>query len=195
MRSVQRGISAVFIAIAILGIAVAITVTYFISFQNQQQKLKAINSFEDCAKLYPVMESYPEQCNTPDGKHFTRDLLDEEKESKLNKETDEVTVLSRYVECGGIAEFKYAGGRRPSLEEVNLLAQDDLASFLGINCQDIEIIKKEKVTWSDTCIGLPAHSRCGVKIEVPGYLLEFSALSRTYRYHTGGEFYSRAWSE
>lgn len=26
------------------------------------------------------MESYPEQCNTPDGKHFTRELSDEEKQ-------------------------------------------------------------------------------------------------------------------
>ena len=29
-----------------------------------------VDSFEECAKLFPVMESYPEQCNTPDGQHF-----------------------------------------------------------------------------------------------------------------------------
>ena len=29
-----------------------------------------IDSFEECAKHFPVMESYPEQCNTPDGQHF-----------------------------------------------------------------------------------------------------------------------------
>jgi hypothetical protein len=33
-----------------------------------------ITTFEECAALYPVMESYPEQCNTPDGKHFVRDI-------------------------------------------------------------------------------------------------------------------------
>jgi hypothetical protein len=33
-----------------------------------------ITTFEQCAALYPVMESYPEQCNTPDGKHFVRDI-------------------------------------------------------------------------------------------------------------------------
>lgn len=34
-----------------------------------------IDSFEDCvAAGYPVMESYPEQCATPDGKSFTRDI-------------------------------------------------------------------------------------------------------------------------
>lgn len=30
------------------------------------------SSFEECAALYPVMESYPEQCITPDGTTFTR---------------------------------------------------------------------------------------------------------------------------
>lgn len=30
----------------------------------------SIDTFEECAKYYPVMESYPEQCNTPNGGHF-----------------------------------------------------------------------------------------------------------------------------
>jgi hypothetical protein len=29
-----------------------------------------IDTFAECAKHFPVMESYPEQCNTPDGQHF-----------------------------------------------------------------------------------------------------------------------------
>lgn len=34
---------------------------------------KDINSFEDCAAAgYPIQESYPEQCTTSDGRHFTR---------------------------------------------------------------------------------------------------------------------------
>ena len=33
-----------------------------------------INSFDDCAKYYPVMESYPRRCNTPDGRSFTETL-------------------------------------------------------------------------------------------------------------------------
>lgn len=33
--------------------------------------LNTITSFEDCVNAgFPVMESYPERCNTPDGKHF-----------------------------------------------------------------------------------------------------------------------------
>ena len=36
--------------------------------------LPEVNSFEECAALYPVLESYPRQCNTPDGKHFVEDV-------------------------------------------------------------------------------------------------------------------------
>ncbi len=39
-----------------------------------EKPLPVVNSFEECAELYPVMESYPEQCNTPDGKHFTNPI-------------------------------------------------------------------------------------------------------------------------
>lgn len=34
-----------------------------------------IDSFEDCVRAgYPVAESYPEQCFTPDGRSFTRQI-------------------------------------------------------------------------------------------------------------------------
>lgn len=74
----------VFVVVFTLAIAVAVTSSYFIFSQNQQQKMKTINSFEDCAKHYPVMESYPEQCKTPDGKHFTRELTEAEKSRVVN---------------------------------------------------------------------------------------------------------------
>ena len=31
----------------------------------------AVNSFASCATKYPVQESYPQVCRTPDGKSFT----------------------------------------------------------------------------------------------------------------------------
>jgi uncharacterized membrane protein YdfJ with MMPL/SSD domain len=35
----------------------------------------SIDTFEDCVRAgYPVAESYPEQCFTPDGRGFTRPL-------------------------------------------------------------------------------------------------------------------------
>jgi hypothetical protein len=46
-----------------------------------------INSFEDCANAgYPVMESYPRQCRTPDGRTFveviSHECTEEEKQAE-----------------------------------------------------------------------------------------------------------------
>jgi hypothetical protein len=45
-------------------------------FQNQQ-KVKAITSYEECAKLFPVMDSYPPRCVTSDHRSFTQDIGNE----------------------------------------------------------------------------------------------------------------------
>jgi len=34
-------------------------------------KIGSINDFEGCAETYPVMDSYPQRCRTPDGRLFT----------------------------------------------------------------------------------------------------------------------------
>jgi len=40
------------------------------------QQAITINSFEDCANAgYPVMESYPRQCRTPDGRNFVEEII------------------------------------------------------------------------------------------------------------------------
>ncbi len=40
----------------------------------RQQRVLSIGSFEDCALAgYPIMESYPEQCRTPDGRTFVNE--------------------------------------------------------------------------------------------------------------------------
>ncbi|HUD21196.1 MAG TPA: hypothetical protein VMQ44_03990 [Candidatus Saccharimonadales bacterium] len=33
-----------------------------------------INTYEECAKKFPILLSYPAQCNTPNGKHFVKPL-------------------------------------------------------------------------------------------------------------------------
>lgn len=35
-------------------------------------QIAAIDTFDECAQKYAVMESYPEQCRTPDGRIFTK---------------------------------------------------------------------------------------------------------------------------
>lgn len=74
----QRGYSLI-ILIVIFGVLAVISGGFYFYLES---KKVTIDSFEDCAKKYPVMESYPEQCRTPDGRLFVSKLTDEEK-SKL----------------------------------------------------------------------------------------------------------------
>ncbi len=49
-------------------------------FWQNQQKIAAINTFDDCAAAgYEIMESYPARCMTPDKRSFTQEITDEEK--------------------------------------------------------------------------------------------------------------------
>lgn len=44
-------------------------------FKAPAQKYAAITNFEQCAAAgFPIMESYPEQCKTPDGRTFVRQI-------------------------------------------------------------------------------------------------------------------------
>lgn len=63
--------------IALLGIIVVVMAWQF-SLGEKIVSIffpKEINSFEDCAAAgYPVMESYPRQCKTPDGRTFVENI-------------------------------------------------------------------------------------------------------------------------
>lgn len=52
-------------------VAVLIFGALALYYQTNKQAAAKINNFEDCKNAgYPVMESYPEQCRTPDGRNF-----------------------------------------------------------------------------------------------------------------------------
>ena len=63
----------------LLIIAAALTIlagfVLSLSANSERETLFGITNFEECAAAgYPVMESYPEQCRTPDGRLFVRDI-------------------------------------------------------------------------------------------------------------------------
>jgi hypothetical protein len=65
------------IALAVLLLAVS-SYFYFTSAKSTEN----ITSFADCKKAgYPILESYPAQCKTPDGKTFTEDIGNEQEKS------------------------------------------------------------------------------------------------------------------
>jgi len=59
---------------------------------QQKSAVEQISSFEECARAgYPVLESYPEQCRTPNGESFTRQIPNQQ---NLQQETVEEIGLS-----------------------------------------------------------------------------------------------------
>lgn len=65
---------------------------------QQKSTVEQINSFEECAQAgYPILESYPEQCRTPDGKSFTRLIANQQ---NLQQETIEEIGLSFQYPAG-----------------------------------------------------------------------------------------------
>jgi hypothetical protein len=60
-------------------IVIGLVVVVFIALAFKQSRrtvdVVEINSFEECAAAgYPIMESYPEQCRTTDGRTFVRNI-------------------------------------------------------------------------------------------------------------------------
>lgn len=66
------------IRILIIGIIVAVIIALGIAMLpvvQQRESQPMVNSFEECAAAgYPIMESYPEQCRTPDGRNFVHEI-------------------------------------------------------------------------------------------------------------------------
>ncbi len=65
--------------VTLIGIAVVLTLIagLLLSLSNiaTQQKMYGIATFEECKNAgYPIMESYPEQCATPDGRTFVNEV-------------------------------------------------------------------------------------------------------------------------
>jgi len=63
-------------AILAIGAVVIPVMIYFV--EKSAPVSLVINSYDDCAKAgYPILETYPEQCKTPDGRTFVRQIVNE----------------------------------------------------------------------------------------------------------------------
>ena len=62
----------------LLGILIALVIVagllLALSSIAKQKRALSVQSFEDCALAgYPILETYPEQCRTPDGRLFVNE--------------------------------------------------------------------------------------------------------------------------
>ncbi len=65
------------IAIALVLVLLAGGAYWYMHKAATAKSIAKISSFEECGALYPVMESYPPRCATPDGRSFTQDVGNE----------------------------------------------------------------------------------------------------------------------
>ena len=65
------------VRLGVASIIAVLLVGFTVYFFYQQERVKAISNFEECAKYFPVMESYPSRCVTSDGRSFTQDIGNE----------------------------------------------------------------------------------------------------------------------
>lgn len=136
------------ILFSICVLAALLAVVLFLKYRNISQ----ITSFEECAKAgYPIMESYPEQCRTPSGETFTRQLS---AESNLQTQTvEEVGLTFKYPKnlvyrkeiTDNDGQIRTAGffltkgtEAAPTYQMYGLLEQ-----YRDVKLSDLELLKKE----------------------------------------------------
>src|SRR3989344_8745418 len=82
---------------ALLGLVVLVIIAFILYFAIQATQKQEVNSFEECINAgNSVLESFPRQCITPDGRMFT--------ESLPPWRTDDLTLM-RIPETGELACF------------------------------------------------------------------------------------------
>ena len=65
----------IYVLAAIIFVAIGGAIWYFGQPKQESVAPPAATSFQECVDAgYPVAESYPRQCRTPDGRNFVEDI-------------------------------------------------------------------------------------------------------------------------
>lgn len=65
-----------------------------------------------------------------------------------------------------------------------VLAGEDLAEYLGISAEAIQLKRIEHVIWPDASLGCPQPNMMYAQVLTPGYRIVLQAEAREYNYHT-----------
>lgn len=87
------------------------------------------------------------------------------------------------IPTGLVNQIPPADRQRKSLEELILLAKENLAKRLGVKVEDISLVLTEEKTWSDAGLGCWEPGKAYAQVITPGYLIILQAMGMEYDYH------------
>lgn len=93
-----------------LGVVFLLAIGLIVWFVLFNKKNSVVLSFEDCARHYPVMESYPRQCRTPDGRLYAEEIMPEI--TYINSSKDLIVVDLPFPGAVTGKEFMVSGKAR-----------------------------------------------------------------------------------
>lgn len=77
LRKPDKKFAPILIVTSLILIIVGVAVGYYLGYDQGFQRAinGSITTFEECAAAgNPILETYPEQCRTPDGKQFVKQV-------------------------------------------------------------------------------------------------------------------------
>ncbi len=81
------------------------------------------------------------------------------------------------------------GSIDPALLSLAALATTDLATRLGVDESNIEVVTAEVVTWPDSSLGCPQPGMAYLQVPVDGFRILLERGDAVYSYHAGGSTY------
>jgi len=72
----------------------------------------------------------------------------------------------------------------PLPERIITLVKEDLASYLKVSPDEINVAPVIPVIWNDSSLGVPKPGECYLPVLTPGYIILLEHNHIIYRYHT-----------
>ena len=122
------------IIISLVVLSVLVLLVCFMVFRSTEKPNKKIMSFQDCADAgFPIAQSYPRQCRTPDGLTFAEEITPPIK--YINTSAEYIVVDTPFPGAITGKEFKVTGKARGFYFEasfpVEVLDKDGKRIFIG----------------------------------------------------------------
>lgn len=122
------------IIIAVLFFIIVASVAGVITYVLIKDDTDEINSYEECVEAgNPILETYPEQCKTSDGKTFTRQLTQEEQGNLDSSENTDYYGSSTFAACEKDSDCIASGCNMEICQGVN---EESLSSICLAPAQD-----------------------------------------------------------